>query len=76
MSEKEIKKKLIGKEITDVGYLTKEEAAEWGWDKRPIVIELDYKEYIIPQRDDEGNNGGALCHYDYKTGEEKIIYTI
>jgi len=47
-----------------------------GWYSTPLVIEFTDGTCIFPQSDDEGNNGGAMCYYDYKSGEEKIIYTI
>ena len=36
------------------------EANESMWDNRPICILLNDGTWIIPQRDDEGNDGGAL----------------
>ena len=32
----------------------------FGWHKRPIILILDDGTEIIPQMDDEGNDGGAL----------------
>jgi len=58
---KEARKSLVGKKITETRYLTEEEAENYGWDKRPLVIFFDDDSYMIPQRDDEGNNGGAIC---------------
>ena len=58
---KEIKDVLVGKKITDIRYMTVEEADEYMWDKRPVIIELDHTDLISPQADDEGNNGGALA---------------
>ena len=53
-------KNLIGKRIVGVRYLTKEETDESGWYSAPIVIELEDGSALIPQSDDEGNDGGAL----------------
>ena len=51
---------LVGLRIMDVRYLTKEETEASGWYSSPIVIELDDGSALIPQQDDEGNDGGAL----------------
>ena len=64
---------LIGKTIRFVRYLTEEEAENMGWDSRPLVIYFEDGGFIIPQSDDEGNDGGAL----YLSGkEDHIIYTL
>jgi len=53
---------LVGKTVKSVRYLNH---AEWSsefddWYSVPVVIEFTDGTYIIPQSDDEGNNGGAL----------------
>jgi len=49
-------KTLVGKTIKEVRYMTDEEAEQFMWYKKPIVI---------PQMDDEGNDGGAVyCSED------------
>ena len=53
-------KNLIGKRIVGVRYLTKEETEDNYWYSSPIVIELEDGQALIPQADDEGNDGGAL----------------
>ena len=54
-------KRLVGKTITKVGYLTSKECEEdFGWYKRPITFTLDTGEIVIAQMDDEGNDGGVL----------------
>jgi len=53
-------KNLLGKRIVGVRYLTKEETDASGWYSSPIVIELNDGSALIPQSDDEGNDGGAL----------------
>ncbi|RPG58235.1 MAG: hypothetical protein CBD51_005505 [Flavobacteriales bacterium TMED191] len=53
-------KNLVGKRIVSVRYLTKEETDASGWYSAPIVIELEDGQALIPQQDDEGNDGGAL----------------
>ena len=51
---------LQGRKIIEVRYMTKKEADDWGWYSRPIVMFLDDKSFLIPMRDDEGNDGGAI----------------
>jgi hypothetical protein len=51
---------LINKKIIDVRYMTKEEANEMGWYKRPLVFVLDDKTLCLLSMDDEGNDGGSL----------------
>ena len=69
-------KLLKGKTIKSCRSLTNDECKDLGWYSTPLVIEFTDGTCIFPQSDDEGNNGGAMCYYDYKSGEEKIIYTI
>ena len=49
---------LYGKKIVGVRYLTEEETEASGWYSAPIVIELSDGSALIPQADDEGNDGG------------------
>ena len=51
---------LVGKKIVKVEYLPKKYMEEWMWDKRPITIHLEDGTILIPQMDDEGNDGGAI----------------
>jgi hypothetical protein len=51
---------LIGRKIVAVRYMGDDEAKEFGWYQRPVVIQLDDGNLIYPSADDEGNNGGAL----------------
>jgi hypothetical protein len=53
-------KKLVGRRIKEVRYMTKEEAGDMYWSKRPLVIVFDNGSYMFASADDEGNNGGAL----------------
>ena len=57
---KEARKRLEGRTIKSVSYMTEEEAAKSGWTKRAVVIELDDGTIIWPSQDDEGNDAGAL----------------
>ena len=65
-------KNLLGKRIVGVRYLTKEETDASGWYSSPIVIELDDGSALIPQRDDEGNDGGALWIANSNCSEDLI----
>ena len=51
---------LVGLRIMGIRYLTKEETDASAWYSSPIVIELSDGSALIPQSDDEGNDGGAL----------------
>lgn len=73
---KKFSKLLVGKTISNVRYLSRSECADMGWYKSPLVIEFDDKTCIVPQMDDEGNDGGALLYNDYKSQEQDTIYTI
>jgi len=53
-------KVLEGKTIKTVRYRTPKEAEEFGWYSRPIIIQFTDGTYIIPMRDDEGNDGGSI----------------
>ena len=53
-------KELLNRKIVEVRYLSKEEADDIGWYKRPLVFRLDDDNWIVPQMDDEGNDGGVL----------------
>ena len=53
-------KLLVGRRIKKVCYLTKDEAEQMYWTKRPLVIIFDNGSYMFASADDEGNNGGAL----------------
>ena len=63
---------LVGRKIVNVRRLTPNECSELGWYKSPLVLELDDRTCLIPQMDDEGNDGGAMLHYDYKQREDYI----
>jgi hypothetical protein len=58
--EQKIGEKLIGKTIAAVRYQTRDEADNWGFTARAIVIIFDDTSFIVPSRDDEGNDAGAL----------------
>lgn len=50
------------------------EAEHFMWDSRPLVIEFTDGSCIFSQRDDEGNDGGAMFYLD--DNKQDIIYTL
>jgi hypothetical protein len=63
------RKALVGKTIKEARYMTQDEADKWGWYERSIVLFFDDGSWAIPQRDDEGNGGGALSI----SGEPQVL---
>ena len=59
---KQAKKVLLGKKIIQVKYVDTEEAEKYMWHSRPISFTLNDNTRLIVMRDDEGNDGGALCY--------------
>lgn len=58
---------LVGKTVRRVRKLdaTELEALMWqGFGATPIIIEFTDGSYIIPMRDEEGNDSGGLCYAD------------
>ncbi len=56
-----VQSKLVGKTIKSIRYMNDKEMAAWGWNKRPLILLLSDNTFIVPQRDDEGNDGGAMA---------------
>ena len=52
--------KRLGQRIVKMHYMSKRDAEELGWYKRPLMLMLENGTWIIPQCDDEGNDGGAM----------------
>lgn len=70
-------KLLIGKTISRCSYMTEKTADDFGWYKRPLIIEFSDGSMLIPQMDDEGNDGGAVIYEDVPGKDNyDIIYTI
>ena len=55
---------LVGKTIQSVRYMNDEEMNDFMWYHKPVIIKFTDGSYIIPQKDDEGNDGGALFTSD------------
>jgi hypothetical protein len=57
--------------------MTEKEAKDFGWYKRPLIIEFSDGSMLIPQMDDEGNDGGAVIYEDVPGKDNyDIIYTL
>lgn len=65
---------LTGKTIAAVRYMTEAECKKLMWHSRPLVIRFTDGSFLIPQMDDEGNNGGAM-HFQNDSGAV-LIHTI
>ena len=59
----EFKNLLVGKTIQSVFYLGAGDMENMGWYKRPVVIQFTDGTFIIPQSDDEGNDGGSIASH-------------
>ena len=51
---------LLGQRIGKMHYMSKRDAKKLKWYKRPLMLMLENGTWIIPQQDDEGNDGGAM----------------
>jgi hypothetical protein len=56
-----LENQLVGKSIISIRYMNDREMEMFGWYSRPIIILLNDNTFIIPQKDDEGNDGGAIA---------------
>ncbi len=57
-------KRLLGKTIIAVEYLTDKEIQDIGWYNRPVAFKLNDGSWVYPQCDDEGNDGGVLYYHN------------
>lgn len=67
---------LVGKKIVACRYMSCEEMEETMWHDRPICLLLDDGTWIIPQRDDEGNDGGSLYVTNSVKEKDEILPVI
>ena len=83
MTEKELNERweatankiLLGRKIVKIKWLTEDQAEqEFGWRKRPVMLILDDGTEIVPQMDDEGNDGGALLWINPKETVESKAF--
>ena len=61
---------LLGRIITNVGYLKAAEARALDWVECPVVLHLDNGTQLMPWRDDEGNGAGALAG---QTADDQLL---
>lgn len=66
---------LVGRMIRAVEYVSVEECENMGWSSRPLAIHLDDGTWILPMRDDEGNDGGAMATSDEELGTIPVLWT-
>ncbi len=58
--EKIASDQLVGRKIVAVRYMTDEEATDFDWYDRPLVVALDNGLQFFASSDDEGNSAGSL----------------
>ncbi len=73
--DKKMSELLVGKTIKETRYLTSEEMEDMGWHSNPLAIIFDDGSFMVLQKDDEGNDGGAAFFVDEKKGIDTVIYT-
>ena len=66
---------LTGKTIASVRYMSEAECTKLMWYKRPLIIRFTDGSCIVPQSDDEANDGGAMF-YQGDDSQENTIYTL
>ena len=65
---------LKGKTIKEVTWLGDKDMENMMWYKRPVIIHFDDGTILIPQSDDEGNDGGSMY---YQSGDvSDTIYVL
>lgn len=68
-------KQLKGKTIDRVRFLGDEDMEILDWSNRPVVITFTDGSFIIPQSDDEGNDGGSIIYQQNPLSDQHIIHT-
>ena len=51
---------ILGQRIVRLRYMTKTEAEGFGWYSCPLMMQLENGTWLIPSKDDEMNDGGAM----------------
>ena len=62
-------KRVLGKQIVAVEYMSDQEAEHMRWGNRPVAFKLNDGTWLYPQADDEGNDGGAMYHANKEDSE-------
>lgn len=67
-----------GAKVRECRYMSTGDADMLGWSKRPLIIVLEREDgtllEILAQRDDEGNDAGALSIYSPTSEEESGLF--
>lgn len=71
---KQFNKYLKGKTIKEVTWLSEKDMETMMWYKRPVMIHFTDGSFVIPQSDDEGNDGGSMYYQDEKVSD--TIYVL
>jgi hypothetical protein len=71
---KQFNKYLKGKTIKEVTWLSEKDMETMMWYKRPVIIHFTDGSFVIPQSDDEGNDGGSMYYQDEKVSD--TIYVL
>lgn len=71
--QKKAEKQLLGRKIVALRWISTQEAEDMDWFNRPIVLELDDGKFLIPQSDNEGNDGGTLWIHKDSQAEWNIM---
>ena len=66
---KKFNKYLKGKTIKNITWLGDKDMENLMWYKKPVVIHFTDGSILIPQSDDEGNDGGSMYYQDKEVSD-------
>ena len=70
----QFKDDLVGRKIIHLVFCHPSNLDNFGWYSNPVIIRLDNGASLIPMRDDEGNDAGAMELIDWE-GNAKTLFT-
>lgn len=73
--ELSIEDRVLNKKIVAVKYMPSTEAYDMGWHQRPVMFKLDDGTWLMPQSDDEGNDGGSMWHSG-KVPDQQTVFPV